>query len=349
MNLLGGIDRRVDGRVDGRVDRRPAAESSMMPGAALRGKRLFEPTPPRHEQQQLVPIRSAEPSPINVLRQLHALHAEHSGMKAKHARLIEDNTRLNADNTRLHTDITRLAAQAARAEHEARAERQRSASLQSRVDAEATAGQAAVEQLQEGLALGQELRGALAQEQEALAQELQLELGREIERSRGLQDEVEALRESAGQLEQRCAESEASLRRVCSEREQGFAASLERVALRSSGVAALPPPPQPPPPPPPFERPPPAAAAAAAASMGPRAAHDAVLPPLPPLPPPLPPSPRARPAATQLAPVDQPAGPRGGRLLPAPLGTAATARPPLPRYLVTGTGKPPRRGRETDL
>lgn len=335
MNLLGGIDRRVD----------PA----MMPGVALRGKRLFEPTPPRHEQQQLAPIRSAEPSPINVLRQLHALHAEHSGMKAKHARLVEDNTRLHADNTRLHTDITRLAAQAAHAEHEARIERQRSASLQSRVDAEATAGQATVEQLQEGLALGQELRGALAREQEALAQELQLELGREIERSRGLQDQVEALRESAGQLEQRCAESEASLRRVCSEREQGFAASLERVALRSSGVAALPPPPQPPPPPPPFERPPPAAAAAAA-SMGPRAAHDAALPPLPPLPPPLPPSPRARPAATQLAPVDQPAGPRGGRLLPAPLGTAAAApRPPLPRYLVTGTGKPPRRGRETDV
>ena len=215
MNLLCNIDRKVD--------------PGMMPGVALRGKRLLEPTPPRHEQKQLVPmrsagvgsapaaaargvsVRSAEPSPINVLRQLHALHAEHSGMKAKHARLLEDNTRLHADNTRLHTDITRLAAQAAHAEHEARTERQRSASLQSRVDAEATAGRAAVQQLQEGLAQGQQLRGVLAQEQEALAQELQQELGREIERSRGLQDQVEALRESEAQLEQRCAEGEASL------------------------------------------------------------------------------------------------------------------------------------------
>ena len=208
MNLLCNIDRKVD--------------PGMMPGVALRGKRLFEPTPPRHEQKQLVPmrsagvgstpaaaargvsVRSAEPSPIDVLRQLHALHAEHSGMKAKHARLLEDNTRLHADNTRLHTDITRLAAQAAHAEHEARTERQRSASLQSRVDAEATAGRAAVQQLQEGLAQGQQLRGVLAQE-------LQQELGREIERSRGLQDQVEALRESEAQLEQRCAEGEASL------------------------------------------------------------------------------------------------------------------------------------------
>ena len=51
MHLLGGIDRRVD----------PA----MLPGVALRGKRLFEPTPPRHEQQQQqqqVPMRSVTPN-----------------------------------------------------------------------------------------------------------------------------------------------------------------------------------------------------------------------------------------------------------------------------------------------
>lgn len=58
---------------------------------------------------------------------------------------------------------------------------------------------------------GSSCGGVLAQEQEALAQELQQELGREIERSRGLQDQVEALRESEAQLEQRCAEGEASL------------------------------------------------------------------------------------------------------------------------------------------
>ena len=45
MNLLCNIDRKVD--------------PGMMPGVALRGKRLFEPTPPRHEQKQLVPMRSA--------------------------------------------------------------------------------------------------------------------------------------------------------------------------------------------------------------------------------------------------------------------------------------------------
>ena len=127
MKLLSHIDRR--------------GEPTTVPGVALRGKRLFEPTPPS-EQQQLAPTRSADPSPINVLRQLHALNAEHSGMKAKHARLLEENTRLHADNTRLHADVTRLAAEAAQAEREAETERQRSASLQARVDAEAAAGRA---------------------------------------------------------------------------------------------------------------------------------------------------------------------------------------------------------------
>ena len=98
MKLLSHIDRR--------------GEPATVPGVALRGKRLFEPTPPS-EQQQLAPTRSADPSPINVLRQLHALNAEHSGMKAKHARLLAENTRLHADNKRLHADVTRLAAQAA--------------------------------------------------------------------------------------------------------------------------------------------------------------------------------------------------------------------------------------------
>ena len=78
MKLLSHIDRR--------------GEPATVPGVALRGKRLFEPTPPSHEQQQLAPTRSADPSPINVLRQLHALNAEHSGMKAKHARLLAENT-----------------------------------------------------------------------------------------------------------------------------------------------------------------------------------------------------------------------------------------------------------------
>ena len=201
MKLLSHIDRR--------------GEPATVPGVALRGKRLFEPTPPSHEQQQ----RSADPSPINVLRQLHALNAEHSGMKAKHARLLEENTRLHADNTRLHADVTRLAAQAAQAEREAETERQRSASLQARVDAEAAAGRAAAQQLQEELSRGQELRGAL-QEQDALAQELQQELGRGRAIS-PLQGQVEELT-STGQLGQPVTESEASLRRVCSEREYGF-------------------------------------------------------------------------------------------------------------------------------
>merc|ERR1719261_1988887 len=112
MKLLSHIDRR--------------GEPATVPGVALRGKRLLEPTPPSEQQ----PTRSADPSPINVLRQLHALNAEHSGMKAKHARLLEENTRLHADNTRLHADVTRLATQAAQSERDAETERQRSASLQ---------------------------------------------------------------------------------------------------------------------------------------------------------------------------------------------------------------------------
>ena len=186
-------------------------------------------------------------------------------MKAKHARLLEDNTVLHADNTILHadntvlhtdnvrlqSDNTRLAAQAVQAKQEAQAERQRSASLQSTGSTEVAAGWAAAQELQAALTVGRELREAMSQEQEGLAQGLRQALGKERERSRGLQGAVAALRESSGLLERRCAESEASLRRVCTERVHAFAASMESSALRSCGGPQPQPQPQPQPPQPP--------------------------------------------------------------------------------------------------